>query len=70
MTIELKLDEPWALLNARGNPVAGRRLTFVHGDGTVLIVDVTNAEYGDSDVIKTKLAREVDAHDAIKALAL
>lgn len=65
---ELLLDEPWTFLNARGNPVPGRRLTFQLGDDTIITLDVSKSEYRNIDAIKIKLDKEIKAHEALKAL--
>lgn len=65
---KLELDEPWTFLNARGNPIQGRRLTFELGDGTVVTIDVSMAEYRKPDVVKAKLQEQIEAHEALQAL--
>lgn len=68
MEYRLLLDEPWTFLNARGNPIEGRRLTFELEDGTVLPLDVTKAEYRKPKVIKEKLQSAIDARIAVLAI--
>lgn len=62
------LDEPWTFLDARGNPVEGRRLTFELADGGIMIVDVSHANYSNLDLIVSKLEGKIEAHEALKAL--
>lgn len=64
----LQLNEPWTFLNARGNPVEGRRLTFELGDGTVVIVDVSSSDYLKPEIVKARLEKQIAAHGAIQAL--
>lgn len=68
MDYTLELNEPWTFLNARGNPVKGRRLTFKLGDGAVIELDVTKSEYHNPDTVKAKLLKEIAAYESIKAL--
>ena len=65
MKAELVLDEPWVLLNARGNPADGRRLTFELEDETKVIVDVTRADYRNPEKVKAALIREIEAHESL-----
>ena len=65
---KLVLDEPWTHLNARGNPVEGRRLTFQLADGTIVVVDVSHTDYTSKDVILAKLGEKIEAHKALLAL--
>jgi hypothetical protein len=64
----LELNEPWTFLNARGNPVEGRRMTFRYVDDTIFVVDVSKADALKLDVITAKLRDQIDAHEALKAL--
>jgi len=64
----LELNELWTFLNARGNPVEGRRLTFRYKDGTMFTVDVSRADALKPDVIRAKLEEQIEAHEALKAL--
>jgi len=64
----LELNELWTFLNARGNPVEGRRLTFRYKDGTMFTVDVSKADALKPDVIRAKLEEQIEAHEALKAL--
>jgi hypothetical protein len=64
----LELNEPWTFLNARGNPVEGRRLTFRYVDGTVFTVDVSKGDALKPDVIRQKLEEQIEAHEALKQL--
>lgn len=64
----LELNELWTFLNARGNPVEGRRLTFRYVDGTMFVVDVSKVDALKPDVIKAKLEQQIEAHEALKAL--
>lgn len=68
MAYTFELDEAWTFLNARGNPVQGRRLTYRLDDGTVISVDVTMPEYSQADVVRAKLEEKIAAHEALKAL--
>ncbi|MBU2060027.1 MAG: hypothetical protein KKB38_20120 [Gammaproteobacteria bacterium] len=70
MGYELVMDEPWTFLNARGNPVEGRRLTFQLADGTVVPVDVSKVDYRNPAVVKEKLEIEIEAHEGLKNLHL
>lgn len=65
---KLVLDEPWTFLDARGNPVQGRRLTFELTSGVIMTVDVSHANYANLDLIVSKLNAKIDAHEALKAL--
>ena len=65
---DLVQDEPWTFLDVRHNPVSGRKLTFRLTDGTMIEVDVTQAEYKSVDAIRSKLMTEIAAHEAAKAL--
>lgn len=62
-----EMNEPWTFLNKRGNPVAGRRLTYEYKDGTIFTVDVTMAEVKDKAIVEAKLQEQIDAHEALKA---
>jgi hypothetical protein len=62
------MNEPWTFLNARGNPVEGRRLTYRYVDGTVFTVDVSKADALKPEIVKAKLQEQIDAHEALKAL--
>ena len=64
----LELNEPWTVLNVRGNPEAGRRLTFRYEDGTVFVVDVTLQQMQDKALIEARLQEQIKAHEALKAL--
>lgn len=64
----LELNEPWTFLNARGNPVEGRRLTFRYTDGTMFTVDVSKADALKPELIKAKLQEQIEAHEALKSL--
>lgn len=63
-----ELSEPWTFLNARGNPVEGRRITFRYADGTVFTVDVSKADALKPEIVKEKLEKQIEAHEALKAL--
>lgn len=65
---KLALDEPWTFLNARGNPVEGRRLTFELGDGTIVIVDVSHSDYLNKEAVLSKLNEKLEARLALKEL--
>jgi len=65
---KLELSEPWTVLNARGNPAPGRRLTYRYKDNTIFIVDVTEADALQPDVVKARLEEQIKAHEALKAL--
>lgn len=64
----LVLDEPWTFLDVRGNPVEGRRLTFRLTDGAIMTVDVSHANYGNLELIVSKLDEKIAAHGALRAL--
>ena len=64
---KLVQDEPLIFLDARKNPVRGRRLTFEYEDGTMFEVDVTPSEYKNPEVIKKRLEEMIAAHlEALK----
>lgn len=65
---KMVLDEPWTFLDARGNPVQGRRLTFELTSGVIMTVNVSHANYGNLDLIVAKLNEKIDAHEALRAL--
>lgn len=64
----LVLDEPWTFLDARGNPVEGRRLTFRLSDGVIMTVNVSHDNYGNLELIVAKLNEKIEAHAALVAL--
>jgi hypothetical protein len=66
-TVSYKLiqDEPWMFLDARKNPVNGRKLTYQLADGTYLELDLTVNDYHNPATVKAKLQAEIDAHLAI-----
>jgi hypothetical protein len=64
-TYKLVQDEPWMFLDARKNPVQGRKLTYQLSDGTYLELDMTVNEYHNPATVKAKLQTEIDAHTAI-----
>ena len=66
-TYKLVQDEPWTFLDARKNPVSGRKLTYQLDDGTYIELDLTAQEYHSIPAFKAKLQAEIDAHNAIKA---
>jgi len=68
MEYTLELNEPWTFLNARGNPVEGRRLTFRYIDGTMFTIDVNKADALRPELIKARLEEQIKAHEALKAL--
>ena len=61
-------DEAFTYLDARGNPVTGRKLTFRLEDGTVVDIDVNKQDYRSPDRVKALVEAEISAHDAIAAL--
>ena len=67
-TYTLVQDEPWSFLDARKNPVTGRKLTFRLEDGTYVELDVTPQQYRDAKAVKALLDAEIAAHTALKAL--
>lgn len=67
-TYKLVQDEPWVFLDARKNPVNGRKLTYQLDDGTYIELDLTVQEYHSVPILKAKLQVEIDAHNAIKAV--
>ncbi len=67
-TYKLVQDEPWTFLDARKNPVNGRKLTYQLTDGTYVEIDVTMQEYHIPASVKAKLLVEIDAHKAITGL--
>jgi hypothetical protein len=58
-------DEPWMFLDARKNPVNGRKLTYQLADGTYIELDLTVQDYHNPATVKAKLQAEIDAHDAL-----
>ena len=67
-TAKLVQDEPWTFLNARHNPVSGRKLTYRLGDGTIIEIDVSAQEYLDPAIIKARLLAAVQAHTSVPEL--
>lgn len=67
-TYKLVQDEPWIFLDARKNPVHGRKLTYQMDDGTYIELDLTVQEYHSLPLLKARLQAEIDAHNAIKAV--
>lgn len=67
-TYKLVQDESWVFLDARKNPVNGRKLTYQLDDGTYIEIDLTVQEYHSVPILKAKLQVEIDAHNAIKAV--
>lgn len=61
-------DEPWTFLDARGNPVVGRRLTFLLEDGTRIELDVTLQEYQNPARVREKLNALIRAHQDLREL--
>ena len=70
ITAKYKLvqDEPWTFLDARKNPVTGRKLTYQLLDGTYIEIDLTVQEYHTPATVKAKLTAEIDAHEALTAI--
>ena len=68
LTYKLVQDEPWVFLDARKNPVNGRKLTYQLSDSTYVELDVTMQEYHTPAAVKAKLQAELDAHQAILGL--
>lgn len=68
MAYALIQDEPWIFLDARKNPVNGRKLTYRIADGTLIEIDVTPQEYRDPAAVKTRLQGEIKAHQALAGL--
>jgi hypothetical protein len=68
MNYTLLLDEPWTFLNARRNPVEGRKLTFELEDGTLVTLNVSMSEYRNPDKVRAKLQDEIEAHSALLSI--
>lgn len=64
---QIVLDESWVFLDARKNPVTGRKITFQLPDGTLSDVDVTMSEYGSPATVKAKILEKVKAHNDLMA---
>jgi len=65
VTYRLVQDEPWVFLDARKNPVTGRKLTYQLTDGTYIEIDLTVQDYHTPATVKAKLQTEIDAHTAL-----
>ena len=65
---KLVQDEPWIFLDARKNPVNGRKLTYQLLDGTYLELDLTVQEYHNPATVKSKLNAEISAHESLTSL--
>ena len=68
MGYRLIQDEPWTFLDARHNPVHGRKLTYRLADGTAIEIDLTLDEYHAPATVKARLTSEIAAHAAIAGL--
>jgi len=66
--MRLGLDEAWIFLDARNNPVHGRKLTYRLADGTIIEVDVTMEQYKNPEYVKGVLEEQIAAHEALKAI--
>ena len=58
-------DEPWMFLDARKNPVNGRKVTYQLEDGTFIELDLTMLEYNNPASVKAKLDKSIKAHAAL-----
>ena len=68
LSYRLVQDEPWVFLDARKNPVNGRKLTYQLSDGTYLELDASMQEYANPSVLKPRLAALIKAHSDVAGL--
>jgi hypothetical protein len=65
ISVTIVQDEPWVFLDARKNPVNGRKITGQLADGTYIDVDITEQEYKSAASVKAKLQEKAKSHYAI-----